>query len=239
MIKRVLIDLSTQLDFLASDGAIPVINREHLIPKLRRAFAWARLTQTPVVSAIESCGEHEPSNGVPRHCVEGTIGQRKIYFTLLLNRMFLQADNSLSIPANLFREHRQVIFRKRSDDFLGNPKVDRLLTESVVGEYVIAGVGLEAGIKSLALGLITRMKRVAVVYDACGFWNVAAADLSLRQMDAKGVRLICVEELVKMRRRYPSRNGNGRANQARHLHDPRAPMPAFMRARLDAIRNSS
>ena len=94
-----------------------------------------------------------------------------------------------SIPANLFREHRQIIFRKRSNDFLGNPKVDRLLTESVVGEYVIAGIGLEAAVKSLALGLITRMKRVAVVYDACGFWNVSAADLSLRQMEAKGVRL--------------------------------------------------
>ena len=237
MIKRVLIDLSTQLDFLSSDGAIPVINRVQLIPNLRRAMAWARLTQTPVVSSVDSREESEPFNGIPKHCIEGTVGQKKIYFTLMSRRTFLQADNSLSMPPNLFDKYSQVVLRKRSRDFLGNPKADRLLTESPVGEYVICGVGLESAIKSLALGLLTRLKRVAVVYDACGFWNVSAADLSLRQMEAKGARLICVEELSRMRRRYPGKNGSLRANHARRLHDPSAPMPAFVRARLDAMHN--
>jgi len=237
MIKRVLIDLSTQLDFLSSDGAIPVINREQLVPNLRRTMAWARLTQTPVVSSIDSRQENEPFNGIPKHCIEGTVGQKKIYFTLMSRRTFLQADNSLSMPPNIFEKYSQVVLRKRTKDFLGNPKVDRLLTESSVGEYVICGVGLESAIKSLALGLLTRLKRVAVVYDACGFWNVSAADLSLRQMEAKGARLICVEELSRMRRRYPGKNGTLRANRAHRQHDPSAPMPALVRDRLDALHN--
>ena len=144
------------------------------------------------------------------------------------------------MPRDIFRNFDQIIFRKRTKDFLGNPKAERLLTEASVGEYVILGIGLEMAIRSLALGLITRMKRVAVVYDACGYWNVTAADLSLRQMEAKGARLICVEELCSMRRRYPNRNGNGHngSDQRRrllrlsHLKDPSIPIPALIRVRL-------
>jgi nicotinamidase-related amidase len=247
MIKRVLIDLSTQYDFLSEDGAMPVLNRTRLLPNLRRAIAWARLTHTPVVSAIDAKRENEPFNGTPRHCVDGTPGQTKIPFTLLHARTFLQADNSLSIPPNIFVEYQQVLLRKRSKDFLVNPKADRLLTESQVGEHIILGVGLEAAVKSLALGLITRLKRVAVVYDACGFWNISAADLALRQMEAKGVRLICVEELCNMRRRFPGKNGtrhNGhyelrRSSRLRDINDPRVPMPSLMRSRLAVIYNGN
>ncbi|UCG32687.1 MAG: isochorismatase family protein [Phycisphaerales bacterium] len=245
MIKRVLIDVSTQRDFLSDNGAFPVLNREQLLPSLRRAMAWARVTHTTVVSALEARHENEPFNGTPRHCVDGSPGQQKIRFTLFSNRTFLQVDNSLSMPKNLLGSFQQVILRKRDKDFLGNPKADRLLTESAVGEYVILGVGLEAAIKSLALGLMARMKRVAVVYDACGFWNITAADLALRKLEAKGARLICVEELCSMRRRYPGRNGNGNGNghgngRRRHLvdlNDLSIPMPALVRARLTAMHN--
>jgi len=244
MIKRVLIDLSTQQDFLGKHGALPVINKNPLLPNLRRAMAWARVTRTPVVSAIEAQRENEPFNGTPRCCLDGSPGQQKLAFTLFAKRTFLQVDNSLSMPVNILHNFNQVIFRKRSRDFLSNPKAERLLTESTVGEYVILGVGLETAIKSLALGLITRLKRVAIVYDACGYWNVTAADLALRQMEAKGARLICVEELCRMRRRYPSRNGNNGYNgswgqrrilRVQYLNDPGTPMPALIRSRLTAI----
>jgi nicotinamidase-related amidase len=241
MIKRVLIDVSTQSDFLSDGGAFPVINREQLMPSLRRAMAWARVTRTTVVSALEARHDNEPFNGTPRHCVDGSPGQEKIRYTLLSNRTFLQVDNSLSMPKNLLGRFQQIILRKGDKDFLGNPKAERLLTESAVGEYVILGVGLETAIKSLALGLMARMKRVAVVYDACGFWNVTAADLALRKLEAKGARLICVEELCCLRRRYPGRNGNGNGNgngRKRHrvdLNDSSIPMPALARARLAAM----
>ena len=243
MIKRVLIDLSTQQDFLGEQGAMPVVNKDLLLPNLRRAMAWARVTRTPVVSAIEARRENEPSNGPLRQCLDGSPGQEKLPFTLFNKRTFLQVDNSLSMPQDILRNFHQIIFRKRTKDFLSNPKAERLLTESTVGEYVILGVGLEMAVRSLALGLITRMKRVAVVYDACGYWNVTAADLALRQMEAKGTRLICVEELCSLRRRYPGRNGgNGRERSGRrrllhvrHINDPSTPMPALVRSRLAAI----
>ena len=236
MIKRVLIDLSTQRDFLAPDGAMPVINHEHLIPRLRRAIAWARLTGTPVVSALDAHRTNEGFNGTPRHCIEGSPGQCKIPHTLLSNRILLEADNSFSVPVEVFRKHHQIILRKRTKDFLGNPKAERLLTEASVGEYVILGIGLESSIKALALGLLARNKRVAVVFDACGYWNPNAADLALRQLEAKGIRLISLEELAAMRRRKPTR---ARRQRPPTNGEADIPTPALIRAKLAALGGGS
>ena len=76
--------------------------------------------------------------------------------------------------------------------------------------------------KALALGLLARNKRVTVITDCCGFWSGPLADLSLRQMWAKGATPVTVTELlarrVKRGVRYPlhdgqqpeGSNGNGR-----------------------------
>jgi len=48
----------------------------------------------------------------------------------------------------------------------------------------------------VALGLITRGKRVFVVRDACGAWDIRAGEMALRQMEAKGAVMIQAEELL-------------------------------------------
>jgi nicotinamidase-related amidase len=197
LLKQVLLDISTQQDFLDEDGAIPVQNLVDLLPKLRRVVGWAYEHRLPVVSALDAHRPWEPLDGLPRHCVEGSWGQRKLPFTLLPERILIEADNSFAVPLNVLRHHRQVILRKRTVDFLANPKADRLLTELRVGEFIVCGVGVENGIKALVLGLMARQKRVAVVYDACGYWSRADAELSLRQLEAKGAALISADALLR------------------------------------------
>lgn len=221
---RVLIDMCTQRDFLAESAAMPVVDRETVLRHVRRAFAWARHRRVPIVSALEAHRPNEGTNGHPACCVDGTDGQRKVPFTLLPNRVALEVDNSLAVPLNLLRQYRQVVLRKRSYDFLGNPKAERLLSETRVGEYVVLGVAMEQCVKSLVLGLLARQKRVLVVRDACGFWDQNAADLATRQMEAKGARIIDSSELQSLqpiRMRRPSwmafraasgGNGNGNGN---------------------------
>jgi hypothetical protein len=63
-------------------------------------------------------------------------------------------------------------------------------------EFIIFGVGLEQAIRVLALGLLARHKTVTVVGDACGFWSSADADLALRQLGAKAIRVVSTEELT-------------------------------------------
>ncbi len=79
---------------------------------------------------------------------------------------------------------------------------------------------VECSVKLLTLGLLAREKTVAVVADACGYRNEGSAELALRQIAAKGARIITVDELRlrKLRRhhrystdRAEERSSNGRS----------------------------
>ncbi len=193
----VAVDLNTQRDFCEPEGAFPIANLPELIPALRRTIAWVKRNQVPTIASIESHREWELSDsGNPIHCVEGSDGQEKLGFTLFSNRTYIRSDNTLSLPRDLFLRFQQVIFWKRADDLLTNPKADRMMTQLPVREYIIFGVGVETSIKALALALLARGKQVSIVMDAGGHWSRGTADLAFRQMAAKGARLTTVEELV-------------------------------------------
>jgi len=205
----VVVDVNTQRDFCNIDGAFPVQNAEDLLPQLRRVVAWAKRNYAPVVSSVES---HRPlelsDSGFPIECcVDGSGGQQKLDFTLFPRHAWIEADNTLAIPMDLFSQFQQVIFQKRTDDLLSNPKADRLLSQLPADEFVLFGTGVETSVKVLALALMARGKRVAVVRDACGYWSRSTADLAFRQVAAKGATVICVDELKTRRldrqHRYP------------------------------------
>ena len=194
--RRVLVDICTQNDYLEAGAILQVTNRENLIPHLHRVFGWARTQHVAVVSVIESHRPTEPLNGTDLHCVDGTNGQRKPEYTLFEPRLLVEADNSLSLPPDLTKNYRQLLFRKRARDILGNPKADRFLTHLQAEEFILFGVGLERTIRGLALGLLARHKKVTVISDACGVWNPADAVLVLRQLAAKGIKLMTTEALT-------------------------------------------
>lgn len=194
----VFLDVNTQNDFLLPEGACPVTNRDTMVPSLRRIVAWAKRNHVPVVSSVDCHRVGEVRNTrLPLHCVDGTSGQAKVAFTLFGSYVKVEGDNTMAVPADLFRDHQQVIFRKRTSDFFLNPKADRFVTHLPAAEYVVAGLGLEGSVKSIALGLIARNKRVSVVVDASGYFDASEADLALRLLEAKGVNLTTVDELVK------------------------------------------
>jgi nicotinamidase-related amidase len=206
----VLVDVNTQIDFCDDTGASPVRNIPDLIPALRRIVAWAKRNSVPVVSSLES---HRPlelsDSGTPICCVDGSSGQRKLDFTVFPARTNIEVDNTFAVPCDLFKKYQQAIFQKRSSDLLLNPKADRLLTQLPVREYLLFGAGLEGSVKSIALALMARSKPVAIVVDACGYWDASMAELALRQLSAKGARVVRVDEILQRRLprplRYPGR----------------------------------
>ncbi len=217
----VLVDLNTQHDFLTPSARCRVRNDAELLPAVRRVVAWAKWNHVPVVSSVDCHrAEESPHDGFPRHCLDGSSGQRKIPCTLFGSRVRIEGDSTLAVPLDLFKEHQQVIFRKRTHDLFGNPKADRFITQLQADEFVLFGVGLEFSVEALALGLIARNRKVTVVADCCGYWSPSEADLALRRMHAKGVDLVTVEQLLhrRLRRRfrYPlhgnGANGNGNGN---------------------------
>ena len=205
----VVVDLNTQRDFCNPDGVCPVANVYELIPALRHMIAWARRNCAPVVSSIESHRANDlQCDSNPLCCLDGSAGQRKIDFTLFPRRARIEVDNTLSCPIDLFRTYQQVIFRKRSNDLLANPKADRFLTQVATEQFIIFGVSLEGSVKALALGLAARNRGVTVATDACGYWSKATADLVVRQLCAKGVQITTVDQLLRHKLdrswRYPT-----------------------------------
>ncbi len=185
-------------------GACPVLDVMGLCRCLRRVVAWVKRNQVPVISTLDlhrSVETHgSPS---PARCVEGTVGQSKLDFTLLPNRLFVAGDNTLSVPTDLFGRHQQVIFPQRSRDLFANPKADRFITQLDAAEFIITGAVAEYEVKAVVLGLLARAKRVTILSDVCGAWSKSEMELSLRQMYAKGANVIAAEELL--RRKLPRR----------------------------------
>lgn len=208
-IEHVLVDLNTQRDFLDTAGALRVHNHAPVVAALRRLMAWARHAHVPIVSSVEAYHIGYAFNGVPRHCENGTVGQNKLPFTLMPGRVSIEADNGFDLPYEVLSRYSQVIFRKQGPDFFTNPKADRLLTELAADEFIVFGVAAERAVKAVALGLLARHKSVCVVTDVCGHFSEADADLSFRQLAAKGVRLATTDEIL----------GSAPAERPRH-HSP-------------------
>lgn len=199
MPEYVLIDMNTQRDFLDADGAVPVFNRVSVVAELRKVFAASQSYQVPLVSAVDSHRETEPPHdGFPKHCLEGSLGQRKLPFTLLQKRIFIEANNNLDLPKNLLNNYRQVIFRRRTTDLLENPKADRLLGSLTTESLLIFGVGLERSIRRLILCLLARGHSVGFIPEACGYWNETEADLTQRLVMAKGCERVPLAELDRL-----------------------------------------
>ena len=102
-----------------------------------------------------------------------------------------------------------MIFRKRTEDLLRNPKADCFLNQLPTDDFIIFGVSLETSIKALALALLAREKHATIVVDACGYWNKGTADLAVRQMAAKGAQILTVSGLLerKLDRNWRYRKG--------------------------------
>ncbi|MCH8146792.1 MAG: isochorismatase family protein [Planctomycetes bacterium] len=224
----VVVDMNTQTDFCSISGAHPVSNRESLIPALRRVIAWTKRNGVPIVSSVDSHRVRDiRRSDFPPCCVDGSNGQTKVGFTILPRSARVEVDNTLSVPLNLFSTFQQLLFRMRDGDLLSNPKADRFLTQLPTARFLVIGNVLEQAVKTLVLGLLTRHKDVAVIADACGYWNEPTGDLAIRQMVVKGATVISVDDLLlnklTERRRYrrPWKNGkNGHSANGKISRGP-------------------
>lgn len=186
--KHLLLDIDTQRDFFLAAGNACIPNHAQVLANIRRVMAWARLENVPIISTAEV---HYNNNGAnePARCIDGTPGQRKIPYTLLSDRQSFPADDRNALPADVLQAHRQVILHKRSVDPFEEPRIDRLLSEIEVDEFVLIGAGTEGAVQATALGLLRRGKNVKIVVDALGSHNARSASLALRKMKAKGAKL--------------------------------------------------
>ena len=204
----VFVDMCTQRDYLASDGASPSLNAPQITPNLKHLMAFARWARVPTLSCVDV---RRPGDvrGLPHsQCVLGTPGQQKLAFTLMPDHVLIDSDNCLCVSLDVLQQHQQAILAKEHRDPFTNPKLDRLLTELPIRRFVVFGISIETSVRLLALGLLLRHRRVAVVFDACGWWNVEDGEMALRQLSAKGCELLTTRQLVESSVAHHKRNGH-------------------------------
>lgn len=192
----VFLDVCTQRDFLSPDGARPIRNPLLVAGNIKRLMAFARCLRVPTLSCVELHRFDEVRGRPNPVCVAGTRGQQKLTCSVLPRRVVLESDNFLCVPLDIFHRYQQAIVTKSPRDPFANPKLDRLLTELPARRFVLFGVALETNLRLLSLGLLLRHRRVTLISDACGYWNDSDADMTLRQLSAKGCELLTAREFI-------------------------------------------
>jgi nicotinamidase-related amidase len=196
----VVVDVNTQKDFLSGDGILQVKSQKDILERTRMLMEWAKSHRVPVISPVDV---HRPMGDEAIrsplfNCIEGTPGQQKIPFTLLPKRLVLEHDSGMSLPDNLLENYLQIVIHKKTNDVFTNPKADRLFSRLQARRFLIFGVGMERAIKHLGLGLLSRGKNPIIVVDACGTWDDEAAELAVRQLEAKGAILMSTSEVLTL-----------------------------------------
>ncbi len=188
--KCIVLDIDTQRCFFGNNGKACVHNNEAVLANIRRVIAWTRLKNIYMVSTKQ----------VPAYYCDfqrgNTNGLEKIGWTLRNRRIQFDATDCADLPIEILERYDQVIFCKRCIDPFEEPRVDRMLTELEVDEFILIGSLLEGAIKATALGLLARRKKVRVLVDATGSSNKRIAKLALRHMRAKGAKLTDTQTLL-------------------------------------------
>ncbi|MEW6253272.1 MAG: isochorismatase family protein [Planctomycetota bacterium] len=193
----VFVDMCTQRDYLDPAGGRPALNAHLLVPNVKHLMAFARWAKVAAISCVDA-RRPDDVRGLPEQiCVLGTPGQQKLACTLLPNHVRIDSDNCLCVALDLLHRHQQAILGKEHRDPFTNPKLDRLLTEMPARRFVVFGVALEASVRLLVLGLLLRRRSVALIHDACGWWNAEDGGMALRQLAAKGCEILSTQQWLE------------------------------------------
>lgn len=184
--KRILIDVGTQRDLFLADGKNCVRNHRRVLANIRRVMAWTRKENIRVISTVTLSVPNGRGLG---YCVAGTDGARKLRYTLRHHHADFASDGYTDFARSVLDEYEQVILEVRSEDPFEEPRCDRILSEVKATDFIVIGGPTETTVKAVVLGLLLRQRSVTVLTDAVGSLEKNAADIALRQMQAKGAKL--------------------------------------------------
>jgi nicotinamidase/pyrazinamidase len=183
--KRVFLDVDTQLDFVVPAGALYVPGAEKLIGKWKRLAEHAAASGIPVISTVDAHEENDVEFFQwPPHCVRGTLGQRKPE-GLTNSAALLQPFRSPFSSSGPGRAP-QVIVEKTTTDCFAEPNFLRVLEWYDADLYVVYGVATEVCVKHALHGLLRHGKKVEVLTDAIREIDPARSAEMLREYQAAG-----------------------------------------------------
>jgi len=196
--EPVLLDVQTQRDFFLPSGSYFTPQAGAAAGRIYRLFQWARDNRVPVISTLLRLRESDrPALAAARHCVEGTVGERKLARTILPRRINLGLLGTTDLPVNLLGRYQQVIFEMRQTDAFAHPRLERLFTELPrTAAFILCGAGLARGVFQAAIGLRTRGFPVIVASDAVADLGDPFTGMAVLRMEAKGCIFVPSAKIV-------------------------------------------
>lgn len=189
--RRILVDVDVQRDMFMADGKMCVRNHRRVLANIRRVMAWTRTQRIRQISlAFLHDSNHHGSNGNGEFCVAGTPGVKKIRYTLRDRHINFGDDAGTDLPRQILQDYNQIILYRHTEDPFQQPRIDRLFSETRATEFIVVGSLAEGAVRLLVLGLLVRKRMVTLITDALGNRDKAAAGLALRQMQAKGAKIV-------------------------------------------------
>ena len=192
--RRILVDVDVQNDMFLADGKMCVRNHRRVLANIRRVMAWTRRQRIRQISLaiVHDPGRHS-NNG--QYCVAGSEGVRKVHYTMRDRHIDFGDNAGTDLPRQLLQDYTQVILYRHTEDPFEQPRIDRLFSETRATEFIVVGSLAEGAVRLLVLGLLVRKRMVTLVSDALGNRDKAAAEVALRQMQAKGAKIVDTKNL--------------------------------------------
>ena len=195
MFDTVFFDVDTQVDFLLPVGSLYVPGAEKIIPALARLYDLARTRGIPVIASADAHAEQDPEfRDWPPHCIEGTLGQKKVAETLLPGAVSIPNRNG-QLP-DAWQKAPQVIVEKQTLDVFATATVEVVLAEWPARVYRVFGVVTEYCVRMAALGLLRGGRSVEVVTDATAWLKPEDGQRALDEIVAAGGRLTTSQALA-------------------------------------------
>ncbi len=189
------VDVDTQYDFMNPEGALYVQGAAGIVSNLSKLLDAAQRHGIPVIGSVDAHTMDDPEfEQFPPHCVKGTPGQNKIPETTLDGMKIIPMDTSpdkvdLSPPG-------PVILEKRVYSLFDNPHANAAVEATGSKRFVVFGVATDYCVGAAARGLLEKGFDVLLVTDAIRAVDPEGGDKTLRELEAKGVRLVTTDEAV-------------------------------------------
>jgi nicotinamidase/pyrazinamidase len=199
-VKRLLWDVDTQVDFIASDGKLAIGNAEAVVPAMARLVEWARREGIPHVASADDHELTDPEisetpdyrDTFPPHCLRGTHGAEKIEETAQLDPVPLGLTE---VPEKWLRGSEFLLLKKSFDVFT-NPNAERLLERLEPDEVILFGVATDICDDAAIKGLRARGYDVTFVEDAsCGI-DDERSQACIVDWRGGGVKIAAVDDVV-------------------------------------------
>ena len=198
-------DVDTQVDFVRSDGKLPVPEAEDAAPEMARLVRWA---EEYGVTHLATADDHELtdpeisdepdfSTTFPPHCLRGTPGAAKIPETEQRDPfpISLTPYPPGKLP-ELVRGRRELLVLKKTYSAFSNPNLEPLLEVLRPDEVLLFGVATDVCNHAAVMGLLARGYSVAFVEDASRGLEPDFVAHSLEQWREGGVRFTSTDEVV-------------------------------------------